>query len=92
MTMKTYSVTLGGPGGATREVRVPSPTDVQAGDAARPLMQEGESIVTITEITGDSSPPLDAAPPKSQAAELAPVTPGVAAAYQPDTTGSDDHG
>lgn len=92
MSMKIYSVTLGGPDGATRQVRVPSPTDVQAGDAARPLMQEGESIVTITEVEDDGSQVLDAAPPKSQAAELAPVTPGVAAAPQTDKTGTDDHG
>jgi len=74
MSMKTYCVTLAEPGGATREVRVPSPTDVQAGDAARPLMQGNESIVSITEVEDDGSRPLDAAPPKSQAAELAPAT------------------
>ena len=91
MRMKTYSVTLGAPGGATREVRVPSPTDVQAGDAARPLMQQDESILSITEVETDTGLTLDAPPPKSQAAELAPVTPGAAAAPQPGTAGA-DHG
>ena len=91
MSMKTYSVTLGAPGGATREVRVPSPTDVQAGDAARPLMQQDESILSITEVETDAGQTLDAPPPKSQAAELAPVTPGAAAAPQPGTAGA-DHG
>ena len=92
MSMKTYRVTLAAPGGATREVRVPSPTDVQAGDAARPLMQEDESILSITEVEDDGTRPLDAAPPKSQAAELAPATPGFAAAPQPGAAGADDHG
>lgn len=91
MSMQTYSVTLGAPGGGTRQVRVPSPTDVQAGDAARPLMQEDESIVSITEIETDASQTLDAPPPKSQAAELAPVTPGVAAAPEPGTRGVDGY-
>ena len=92
MSMKTYSVTLGAPGGATREVRVPSPTDVQAGDAARPLMQQNESILSIIEVENDASQSLDAAPPKSQAAELAPVTPGAAAAPEPGKAGADDYG
>lgn len=92
MSMKTYSVTLEASDGATRQVRVPSPTDVQAGDAARPLMREDESILTITEVDADGAAPLDAAPPKSQAAELAPVTPGAAAAPQPGTAEAGDHG
>lgn len=92
MSMKTYSVTFGAPGGATREVRVPSPTDVQAGDAARPLMREDESIVSITEVANDESRSLDAPPPKSQAAELASVTPGAAATPQPGAAGADDYG
>ena len=92
MTMKTYAVTLGSPGGASREVRVPAPTDVQAGDAARPLAQETESILEIREIHSDDGVPLDAVPPKSQAAELAPVTPGAAAAPGPETEWGDRHG
>ena len=92
MTMKTYTVTLGTTGDGNREVRVPSPTDVQAGDAARPLMREGESILEIRQVADDETRPLDAAPPKSQAAELAPVTPGAAAAPAPQETGDDDQG
>jgi hypothetical protein len=82
MSLKTYSVTLGSAGGATREVQVVSPTDVQAGDAARPLMSEGESILEIRE-TLDDPRTIDAGPPVSQAAELASVTPGAAAAPDP---------
>lgn len=81
MTMKTYSVTLGSAAGATRDVAVQSLTDVQAGDAASALANEGEAILAIKEI--DSSPPPDAGPPRSQAAELAPVTSGAAAAPEP---------
>lgn len=75
--MRTYKVTLVS-GGQTREVRVPSPTDVQAGDAAAPLMRSGEAIQSIEEVEDDGGG-LDAAPPKTQAEELAPVTPGAAA-------------
>ena len=92
MSMKTYSVTLGAPDGATRQIRVPSPTDVQAGDAARPLMEEGESILEITKIENDETQVLDGAPPKSQAAELASVTPGVASAPEPGATAGVDYG
>lgn len=90
MSLKTYSVTLGSAGGATRDVTVASPTDVQAGDAARPLMTEGESILEIRETHTDA--PVDAGPPLSQAAELAPVTPGVAAAPQPGQPGGSHNG
>jgi len=75
--MKIYKVTLVS-GGQTRQVRVPSPTDVQAGDAAAPLMKSGEAIQSIEEVEDDGRE-LDAAAPKTQAEELAPVTPGVAA-------------
>ena len=79
MTMRFYNVALGRDG-ERREVRVPSPTDVQAGDAAASLMRPGESILSITEAVDDGLQQADALPPKSQAAELAPVTPGAAAA------------
>lgn len=79
MTLKTYEVTLETASGETRTVTVPSPTGVQAGDAARPLMVEGETVLDITELRGDDGRNLDAAPPKTQAEELAPVTPGAAA-------------
>ena len=90
MSLKTYSVTLGTAGGATRDVRVISPTDVQAGDAARPLMSQGESILEIRETIADA--PVDAGPPVSQAAELASVTPGFAAAPQPGKSGGSYNG
>lgn len=79
MTLKTYEVTLETASGDTRTVAVPSPTGVQAGDAARPLMRDGETILEITELRGDDGRNLDAAPPKIQAEELAPVTEGAAA-------------
>lgn len=90
MSMKTYAVTLGAAGGTLRDVIVASPTDVQAGDAARPLMTQGESILEIRET--DAEAPVNAGPPLSQAAELAPVTPGFAAAPQPRSTGDTDNG
>ena len=90
MSLKTYSVTLEAAGGATRTVRVASPTDVQAGDAARPLMAQDESILEIVETDADA--PVDAGPPLSQAAELAPVTPGLAAAPQPGQYGDATNG
>jgi hypothetical protein len=80
--MKTYSIVLTG-GGGEREVRVSSPTDVQAADAAAPLMREGESISSIKAVLDDPASPVDAGPPLSQAAEFAPVTPGAAAAPAP---------
>lgn len=60
-----------------------SETDVQAGDAAAPLMSEGDAILSIMEIPDDGTVLVDAPPPKSQAAELAPVSPGAAAAPEP---------
>lgn len=79
MTLKFYDVTLGRDG-ATRVVRVPSPTDAQAADAAAPLARPGESILDIVKVEDDGLQIADGLPPKTQAAELAPVTPGAAAA------------
>lgn len=76
--MRFYAVVVEGDHGR-REVRVPSPTDVQAADAAAPLMKPGEAIVSITEVEDDGSHQADGLPPKSQAAEFAAVTPGAAA-------------
>ena len=67
-------------GGQMREVRVPSPTGVQAGDAGASLMKPGEAIQSIDEVAADGLQQADGLPPKSQAAELAPVTPGAASA------------
>lgn len=80
MSLRLYRVALGRDGAPARDVHVMSETDVQAGDAAAPLMRSGEAILSITGIEDDGSVLVDAPPPKSQAAELAPVTPGAAAA------------
>ena len=72
--------------GQTREVRVPSLTGVQAGDAAASLARPGEAIQSIEEVEDDGLEQVDGLPPKSQAAELAPVTPGAAAAPAPPET------
>ena len=82
MSMKFYKVTLRRDG-VDRTVRVPSPTDVQAADAASPLMREGEEIVGVETVEDDGLQRADALPPKTQAQELAPVTPGMAAADDP---------
>lgn len=47
--MRIYRVTVGVEGGETRVLKVPSKTDVQAADAAAPLMSAGESILSIHE-------------------------------------------
>jgi hypothetical protein len=80
MSLRLYRVALGRDGASARNVHVMSETDVQAGDAAAPLMTPDEAILSITEIEDDGTVLVDAPPPKTQAAELAPVTPGAAAA------------
>lgn len=75
MTMKFCEVVLRG-AGEDRQVRVP--TNAQAADAASPLMLDGESTVSIEQVADDGLQKIDAPPPKSQADELAPVTPGAA--------------
>jgi hypothetical protein len=92
MNQKTYEVTLQTPTGETRKVAVPSPTGVQAGDAARPLMVEGEAIISITELPEGDTRDLDGGLPKTQAEELAPVTPGAAAVDKDSVGRSDIHG
>ena len=52
-------------------------------------MSPGESILKIKEIH-DVAEPIEAGPPLSQAAELAPVTPGFAAAPDPRLSGGLD--
>lgn len=47
--MRIYRVRVGGADGAERELKVPSRTDVQAGDAAAALMKPGEAILSIQE-------------------------------------------
>jgi hypothetical protein len=90
MTLQTYEVTLETLTGDKRVVTVPSPSGVQAGDAARPLMQDGEAILEIVERRDDEQRHFDAAPPKTQAEELAPVTEGAAAVS--NSTGGLNHG
>lgn len=53
MSPKPCSATLGSAGGASREVRVVSPTDVQAGGAARPRIRDGKSILEFRETLDD---------------------------------------
>lgn len=77
--MRFYNVTLERDG-ERRQVRVSSPTDAQAIDAARPLMKPGEAVGLTEEVFDDGLQHTDAGPPKSQAAEFAPVTLGAAAA------------
>jgi hypothetical protein len=81
VTMKFYEIVLRGEEG-DRSVRVPSPTDAQAADAASPLMRAGESIVSIEQVADDGLQQTEAPPPKSQADELASVTPGVASTHR----------
>ncbi|MDY6923332.1 MAG: hypothetical protein SWI22_05150 [Pseudomonadota bacterium] len=63
--MRIYRVTVGVEGGPTRVLKVPSKTDVQAGDAAVGQMAEGESILAIDE-TDDPYQEVDAGPPGTQ--------------------------
>jgi hypothetical protein len=63
--MRTYRVTVGVEGGASRVIKVPSKTDVQAGDAAVALMSQGESILSIEE-TDDPYQEVDALPAGTQ--------------------------
>lgn len=63
--MRIYRVTVGREGGETRVLKVPSKTDVQAGDAAVPLMSPGESILSIAE-TDDPYQEVDAPPAGTQ--------------------------
>ncbi len=51
--MRIYRVTVGREGGETRVLKVPSKTDVQAADAAVPLMAPGESVLAIHETEDD---------------------------------------
>jgi hypothetical protein len=63
--MRIYEVTVGREGGETRILKVPSKTDVQAGDAAMALMRESESILSIRE-TDDPYQEVDGPPAGTQ--------------------------
>lgn len=73
--MKFYEIIVGDAQGAERRLRVPSPTDVQAADAAAPLLKEGDFILSIREAHDDGLQVTDGLPPKTQAEELAPTIP-----------------
>lgn len=77
--MRFYEITVRSDDGQERKLRVSSPTDVQAADAAAPLLTSRESIIAIREVPDDGLQQADGSPPKTQSEELAPVTPGVAA-------------
>lgn len=77
--MQFYEILIADAQGAERSLRVASPTDVQAADAAAPLMKRGESILSIHVASDDGLQRADGPPPKTQAEELAPKTPGMAA-------------
>ncbi|MNS24340.1 hypothetical protein D3C72_561810 [compost metagenome] len=81
--MKFYEVVVGSDSGPQRKLRVVSPTDVQAADAAAPLMRPQESILSMREVPDDGLQHADGPPPKTQAEEMAPVTPGMAATSPP---------
>ena len=63
--MRIYRVTVGVEGGPGRVLKVPSKTDVQAGDAALTQMSPGESILSI-EQTDDPYQEVDAPPAGTQ--------------------------
>lgn len=63
--MRIYRVTVGAEGGPRRVLKVPSKTDVQAGDAAVTQITEGESILSIEE-TDDPYQEVDAPPAGTQ--------------------------
>lgn len=65
MSMRIYRVSIGDENGPSREVKVPSRTDVQAGDAAASLLKPGETILAIIE-TDDPYQDVDALPAGTQ--------------------------
>lgn len=65
MSTRLFKVTFEGPTG-TREVVVPSPTEVQAADAAVVGALPGEAIVSIEKVDSDEHQ-ADMAPPTTQA-------------------------
>ena len=77
--MRFYEVVVGSDSGPQRHLRVASPTDAQAADAAAPLMRAREALLSIRESPDDGLQQADAPPPKTQAEEIAPDTPGMAA-------------
>lgn len=74
MTMRFFKVTLEGPNGR-RELVVPSPTEVQAADAAVVKAMPDEAVAGIVEVDSEYQH-ADALPPTTQVAQ----TPGPGAA------------
>lgn len=70
--MRIYEVTVGGEGRPSRVLRVPSKTDVQAGDAALTLMSPGEAVLSIQEVE-DPLQQVDAPPAGTQTHPDQPV-------------------
>lgn len=66
--MRFFKVTLEGPSGR-RELVVPSPTEVQAGDAAAVGARPDELLISIEEVDGDHQQ-ADVAPPTTQTAHV----------------------
>lgn len=62
--MKFYEIVVADAHGAERKLRVPSPTDVQAADAAAPLLNNGDSILSIRETPDDGLQRTDGPPPQ----------------------------
>lgn len=65
MSMRIFRVTVGAEGGPTRTLKVPSKTEVQAGDAAATQMTAGEAVLSVEE-TDDPYQEVDAMPPGTQ--------------------------
>ena len=65
VSMRIYRVSVRNESGDVRDVTVPSKTDVQAADAAGPLMKPGEEILDVVEID-DPFQRVDAPPPGTQ--------------------------
>lgn len=60
--MKFYEIVVADGHGAERRLRVPSPTDAQAADAAAPLLNSGDSILSIRETPDDGLQRTDGPP------------------------------
>lgn len=62
--MKFYEIVVADAHGAERKLRVPSPTDAQAADAVAPLLNSGDSILSIRETPDDGLQRTDGPPPR----------------------------
>ena len=62
--MKFYEIIVADAHGAERRLKVPSPTDAQAVDAAAPLLKSGESILSIRQTPDDGLQQTDGPRPR----------------------------